>query len=60
MILDNIDYLIVGSGACGATLARELSRKNKNVMVVERGPYNERIGGFKWASTTYDLGGLHR
>ena len=31
------DFIIVGSGAGGSTLARELSRKNKSVLVLEAG-----------------------
>lgn len=31
------EFLIVGSGAGGATLARELSKRGKDVLVVERG-----------------------
>jgi choline dehydrogenase-like flavoprotein len=56
MIPDSVEYLIVGSGACGATLARELSKKGKNVVVVERGHYSEKIGGLRWAKTAFDLG----
>jgi choline dehydrogenase-like flavoprotein len=32
------DYIIVGSGGGGATLARELSKKGKNILVIESGP----------------------
>ena len=31
------DFIIVGSGAGGATLARELSRKNKSILILEAG-----------------------
>ena len=31
------DYIIVGSGAGGATLARELCRKGREVLIVEQG-----------------------
>ena len=31
------DFIIVGSGAGGATLARELSRRNKSVLILEAG-----------------------
>ena len=40
------DFLIVGSGMGGATLARELSRKGKEVLVVERGKRAQKIGTF--------------
>jgi len=33
----NYDYIIVGAGPCGLTIAKELSKKNKNVLVLERG-----------------------
>lgn len=31
------DVIIVGSGTCGATLARELTRRNKRVLILEQG-----------------------
>lgn len=36
------EFTIVGSGAGGATLARELSKKGKQVLVVERGGHAKR------------------
>lgn len=33
------DAIVVGSGASGATVARELSRQNKRVLILERGGY---------------------
>ncbi len=38
------EFLIVGSGAGGATLARELTKRGKEVLVVERGRREEKIG----------------
>jgi choline dehydrogenase-like flavoprotein len=49
------DFLIVGSGAGGATLARELSTRGKNVLVVERGRYEEKIGTVRDTLRYYDL-----
>jgi choline dehydrogenase-like flavoprotein len=40
------DLVIVGSGAGGATLARELSRQGKQVLILEQGRYEESIGTF--------------
>lgn len=40
------DLVIVGSGAGGATLARELARRGKRVLILERGNYQESIGTF--------------
>lgn len=34
---DLYDVIIIGSGICGATLARELSLQNKKVLILERG-----------------------
>jgi hypothetical protein len=34
---DHFDAIVVGSGTCGATIARELSRQKKKVLILERG-----------------------
>jgi choline dehydrogenase-like flavoprotein len=34
---NHYDVIIVGSGTCGATIAKELSRQKKKVLVLERG-----------------------
>jgi len=48
-IKDNhFDVIIVGSGVCGATIARELSRQKKKVLILERGgnaPLKESLLG---------------
>jgi choline dehydrogenase-like flavoprotein len=48
------EFLIVGSGAGGATLARELSRRGKDVVVVERGVYAEQFGSFRSSLAFFD------
>jgi len=48
------DFLIVGSGMGGATLARELSRKGKEVLVLERGERAQKIGTFEEIRHHYD------
>ena len=48
------DYLIVGSGAGGATLAKELAQRKKDVLVVETGKIEEKIGEFNIARKFYD------
>ena len=40
-------FLIIGSGAGGATLARELSKQDKQVLVVEKGVYEKKVGTLK-------------
>ncbi|MEW5803368.1 MAG: thioester reductase domain-containing protein [bacterium] len=39
------EFIIVGSGAGGATMARELVKKGKRVLVVEQGRREKNIGG---------------
>jgi choline dehydrogenase-like flavoprotein len=48
------DYVVVGSGAGGATLARELSRAGKQVLVLERGRSDVRFGTVWGALSYYD------
>lgn len=42
---EEVDFLIVGSGAAGGVLARELSQAGFSVVVLEQGPYR-RAGDF--------------
>ena len=35
---DEVDFVIVGSGAAGGVLARELARASFSVVVLEQGP----------------------
>jgi len=48
------DYLIVGSGAGGATLAKELAQRRKSVLVVEAGKNEKTIGTLRDARRYYD------
>jgi len=54
----SIDFVIVGSGAGGGTLARELAKKGKDVLVIERGPRVERMGTDRVSFSFYDKRGL--
>lgn len=38
------DFVIVGSGAGGATLAKELATKGRNVLIVEKGTFEKKVG----------------
>ena len=51
------EYLVVGSGAGGATVARELSRAEKDVLVVEAGKYEEHVGTFRDSLRYFDTTG---
>lgn len=53
------DAIIVGSGTCGATIAKELSRNNKKVLILERGgnaPLKESLMGFATIADEVSLG----
>ena len=52
------EFIIVGSGAGGATLAMELSKRGKQVMIVERGNYEEKIGTFRDSLRYFDVNKL--
>src|SRR5262245_1944013 len=45
---NEFDVIVVGSGACGATLARELARAGRKVLILERGtnrPLSDTLAG---------------
>lgn len=53
------DAIVIGSGTCGATVARELSRRNKKVLLLERGgdaPLKETLGGLLAIADQVKLG----
>jgi choline dehydrogenase-like flavoprotein len=52
------DYIVVGSGAGGATAARELSRKNKRILITEIGKPEENIGTYRDSTRYYDAHGV--
>jgi choline dehydrogenase-like flavoprotein len=52
--MSKYEFLIVGAGAGGATLARELSRRGRRVLVVERGVPESSLGTYKDGVRCYD------
>jgi len=38
------DYIVVGSGAGGATVAKELTKRKKKVLIIEGGPQTAKMG----------------
>jgi choline dehydrogenase-like flavoprotein len=53
------DAIIIGSGTCGATIARELSKQKKKVLILERGgnkPLSESFFNILSISDTVSLG----
>jgi len=47
------EFVVVGSGPGGATIARELSRANKSVAILEYGPHYTKIGQINAFSNIY-------
>lgn len=56
--MEKRDYLIVGSGAGGATVARELAKKGKHPLVVETGKLEKSVGTYRHSSKYYDAHGI--
>ncbi len=55
MYRDEAEFVIVGSGAGGATLARELALRGKQVLVLERGRLEPKVGTARATLGYYDL-----
>ena len=49
------DFIIVGSGAGGATLASELAQSGASVAVIERGSPAEKMGSFRHMLPKFDI-----
>jgi choline dehydrogenase-like flavoprotein len=56
--MEKYDYLIVGSGAGGATLARQLVKKGKRPLVVELGNHEKNFGTYRTSMKYYDVHGI--
>lgn len=59
---DEVDFVIVGAGAAGGAMARELSRAGFRVVVLEQGPYlraadfrHDELGVSQLAALTNDF-----
>jgi len=48
------DYIIVGAGLSGLSLARELTRKHKKVLILEKGGFVDKLGSLLRTFTFYD------
>ncbi|MDD5431895.1 MAG: FAD-dependent oxidoreductase [Candidatus Omnitrophica bacterium] len=48
------DYIIVGAGLCGLVLAKELVKKNKTVLLLEKGGIINNLGSVFPAALFYD------
>jgi choline dehydrogenase-like flavoprotein len=52
------DIVVIGTGAGGATVAKELAKAGKNVLVIERGSFISKFGTQRAAMAFYDRCGL--
>jgi len=52
---EDYEFIIVGSGAGGATLARELAKRGQDVLVVEKGRVEREVGTFADIVRFYDV-----
>jgi len=50
------DAIVVGSGPGGSTVARELSRAGKKVLILERGKDDQKLGSYRTALRVLDMG----
>ncbi|MDY7031431.1 MAG: GMC family oxidoreductase N-terminal domain-containing protein [Thermodesulfobacteriota bacterium] len=49
------EFIIIGSGPGGATLAMELAKHKKDVLVVEKGKYEQEFGNLRDIARFYDV-----
>jgi choline dehydrogenase-like flavoprotein len=54
--VDEYDAIVVGSGPGGATVARELSRAGRRVLILERGKDDQNLGSYRTAMRVLDMG----
>ncbi len=55
MVGETYEYLVVGSGAGGAAVARQLALRGKSVLIVERGHPQPSLGTFAAGTRFYDV-----
>jgi choline dehydrogenase-like flavoprotein len=53
MNLEDKDYIIVGSGPGGATVAKELTQRKKKVLILEWGDNDPLTGTFWWGAKSF-------
>jgi len=53
-MVKEFDFLIIGAGAGGATMANELAKRNKRVLVIEKGKREKKVGTFLDCLKYYD------
>ena len=51
-IREEVDFIIIGSGPGGATVAKELSQRKKKVLILEWGDNDPLTGSFWYGART--------
>jgi len=57
--MNEYDVILVGSGTCGATIARELAKRNKKVLILEQGastPLREKMSTILAVTREHSVG----
>ena len=57
---NEFDYAIIGAGLCGLTIARDLSKNNKKILLLEKGDFIRSLGKVIYAAGFYDRAALAR
>ena len=60
MVTRECDAVVVGSGPGGATVARELARAGKDVLLLEKGKYHRDLGSYLGAARMLDRAGFYK
>lgn len=56
-VKDEAEFIVVGTGTGGGTVARELARKGKSVIMLEKGREYNRLGSYlTYASMVWNKG----
>jgi len=53
--MEKYDVILVGTGAAGNILAKELVAKDKKILILEKGKYSKGIGKFKFLLNSYNF-----
>ena len=57
---DPVDFLVIGAGAAGGVMAKELSAAGYRVVVLEQGPYLREKGLLARRDQVHGPGGTHQ
>lgn len=58
MITETYDAVIVGTGTAGSIISKELSLRNKKILILEQGDIQKHIGQLKYALNFYNFSNI--